>query len=190
MTSFWNPRTGDAGSVNPDAQQGCYTQSIQPRGHIVEDDSPAFGKAFELAGGERLGDIEEPEEDQGDQRVAPVGGAEEQRDPLPGNLVDDHEAGVVAAGFARGNGGGGHAEDEGEGYADEENGEQRVRRGMEGPGVAGPEQHRGHRAPGAGPGLAEARAEEGRHRPRPEGSAGGRRLADIGLAAIRHGNLR
>src|ERR1035438_2282694 len=99
MTSFWKPRTGDAGSVNPDAQQGCYTQSIQPRGHIVEDDSPAFGKALELAGGKRLGDVEEPEEDQGDQGVAPVYGAEEQRDPLPGNLVDDDELRVVTARF-------------------------------------------------------------------------------------------
>ena len=45
--------------------------------------------------GKRLGDIEEAEEDQRDQRVAPVGGAEEQRDPLAGHFVDHDEAGIV-----------------------------------------------------------------------------------------------
>jgi hypothetical protein len=32
----------------------CYTQSIQPGGHIIEDDAPAFGKAFKLAAGKGL----------------------------------------------------------------------------------------------------------------------------------------
>jgi hypothetical protein len=27
----------------------CYTQSIQPGGHIIEDDAPAGGQVFKLA---------------------------------------------------------------------------------------------------------------------------------------------
>ena len=70
----------------------CYTQSIQPGGHIIEDDAPAFGQAFKLADGKGLGDVEEAEEDEGDEGVTPVGGAEEQGDPLAGDLVDDDES--------------------------------------------------------------------------------------------------
>jgi hypothetical protein len=51
--------------------------------------------------------------------VTPVGGAEEEGDPLAGDFVDDYELGIVAAGFALDDGGGGNAEDEGEGDADE-----------------------------------------------------------------------
>ena len=35
----------------PEAQQRRYTQSIQPGGHIVEDDAPAFRKALERGRG-------------------------------------------------------------------------------------------------------------------------------------------
>src|ERR1035438_2440215 len=77
------------GMSNPDAQQGCYTQSIQPRCHIVEDNAPAFGQAFKLTDGKGLGDVEEAEENEGDQSVTPIEGAEEQGDPLSGNFVDD-----------------------------------------------------------------------------------------------------
>ena len=31
----------------------CYTQSIQPGGHVIEDDAPAFGEAFQAGGRER-----------------------------------------------------------------------------------------------------------------------------------------
>ena len=93
-------------------QKRCYTQSIQPGGHIVEDDAPAFGEAFELAGGKGLGDIEEAKENKSDEGVTPVEGAEEQRDPLAGDFVDDHEFRIVAAALARDDGGGGNAEDD------------------------------------------------------------------------------
>src|ERR1035437_991785 len=103
------------GILDPMVQQPRYTQSIQPRCHIVEDDAPSLGKLFELADGEGLGDVEYPEEEEGDQGVTPVGVAADEGDPLAGDLVDDDELGVLAAGFAGDNGGGGDAEQEGEG---------------------------------------------------------------------------
>ena len=101
--------------------------------------------------------------------MAPVEGAEEQGDPLAGDLVDDDELRVVAAGFAGDDGGGGDAEEERERDAGERGHEQGLRGGMGEPGVSGPEEDGGHRAPGAGTGLAEARAEEGGDGPCPEG---------------------
>ncbi len=71
------------------------TQSIQSGGHVVEDDAPAGGEALETADGEWLGDVEEAEEDEGDQGVTPIDGAEEEGDPLAGDFVDDDEAGIV-----------------------------------------------------------------------------------------------
>jgi hypothetical protein len=85
--------------------------------------------------------------------VTPVGVAEE-GDPLAGDFVDDDELGVVAAGFAGDDGGGGDAE-ESERTMRREGREQGVRGGMEEPGVGGPEQDGGDGAPGAGAGLAE-----------------------------------
>ena len=78
-------------------RQSCYSQSIQPGGNIVENDAPAFRQALQLAGGEGLGDVEEAEKDERDQGMVPVGGAAQQRDPLAGHLVDDHESGIVPA---------------------------------------------------------------------------------------------
>jgi hypothetical protein len=104
---------------DPDTQQGCYTQSIQPGGHIVEDDAPAFRKAFKLADGKGLGDVEEAKEDQSDEGVAEVEGAEEEGDPLAGDFVDDDKLRIFAAGFASDDSGGGDAEDEREGDGDQ-----------------------------------------------------------------------
>ena len=101
--------------------------------------------------------------------MTPVGGAAEEGDPLAGDLVDDHELRVVAAGFAGDDGGGGDAEDEREGDAGEQGEEQRLRSGMQAPGEGGPEEDGGDRAPSAGAGLAEACAEEGGDRPCPGG---------------------
>src|ERR1035441_6590519 len=103
--------------LDENAQKGCYTQSIQPGGHIVENDAPASGEAFKLADRERFGDIEKAEEHEGDEGVLPVGRAEEQGDPLAGDFVDDDKLGVFAAGLAGDDGGGGDAEDEREGDA-------------------------------------------------------------------------
>src|SRR5580698_9542390 len=95
-------------------QQHSYQQSIQPGGDVVEDDTPAFRQALKLAGGKRLGDIEEAEEDEGEDGGDPVGRAEEQGDPLAGNFVDDDKAGIVTAAFAGGDGGRGHSKKDGE----------------------------------------------------------------------------
>jgi hypothetical protein len=64
--------------------------------------------------GKGLGHVEETEENEGDQGVTPVKGAEEQGDPLTGYLVDDDELRVMKAGFAGDDGGGGDAEDKSE----------------------------------------------------------------------------
>ena len=58
-------------------QRNTYNQSIQPGGHVVEDDAPAIGERFELADRKRLGDIKKPEEDECEQTMLPVGRAEE-----------------------------------------------------------------------------------------------------------------
>jgi len=177
--------------MNPQMQQGCYSQSIQPGAYIIEHDAPAFGEILEPADGEGLGDIEEAKENEGDEGVTPVGAAAEEGDPLAGDFVDDYELGIVAAGFAGGDGGGGDAEEEREGDGGEQGQEQGLGGGMEEFGVGGPEKDGGDRSPGAGTRLAEARAEEGGNCPGPEGSAGGRRrqilpwrLLVMGVSAV------
>ena len=105
-----------------------YTQSIQPRAHIIEDNAPALGKLFKPADGKGLGDVEEAEENEGDEGVTPVGGAAEQGDPLAGDLVDDDELRIVTAGFAGDDGGGGDADQQRERDADEQGDQQGLRR--------------------------------------------------------------
>jgi hypothetical protein len=96
------------GALEPEAQQRCYTQSIQPGCDVVEDDAPAPGEALEAANREWFGDVEEPEEEESEEAMTPVRRAKEQGDPLAGYFVDDHEAGVVTVTFPCGNGGGGN----------------------------------------------------------------------------------
>src|SRR5580698_4655478 len=102
----------------PDAQEGRYTKSIQAGGDIVEDDAPAAGKALKAANGEWFGYVEEAKEDESDEAMAPIGGAEEQGDPLAGDFIDDDTLGIVTAAFALDDGGSGNAEEESEGDSD------------------------------------------------------------------------
>src|ERR1039458_827671 len=146
---------------DPQVQERGYTQSIQAGAYIIEYDAPACGEFFELADGEGLGDIEEAEEDKGDEGVTPVGVAAEQSDPLAGDFVDDYELGVVAAGFAGDDSGGGDAEEERQGDAGDECECECEWGGVSEPGISGPEQDGGDGAPGARAGLAEACAKEG-----------------------------
>jgi hypothetical protein len=67
-----------------------------------------------LTDGERFGYVEEAKEEQGSEGMTPVGTAAEKGDPLAGDLVDDDEAGVVAAAFPGGDGGCGDAKKHGE----------------------------------------------------------------------------
>src|SRR3954447_24518433 len=85
--------------LNPDAQDRCYSPSIQPGGNIVENDAPALGESLQLAGGKGLGDVEQAEKNEGDEGVFPVGGAAQERDPLAGDFVDHHESGIVPVAF-------------------------------------------------------------------------------------------
>lgn len=97
----------------PDAQEGRYTKSIQAGGDIVEDDAPAAWKSLEAAHGKWFDDVEEAKEDESDEAMTPIRGAEEQSDPLAGDFIDDDVLGIVAAAFALDNGGGWNAEEEG-----------------------------------------------------------------------------
>src|ERR1700722_8244941 len=131
----------------PDAQEGRYTKSIQAGGDVVEDDAPATGKALEAADGKWFGYVEEAEEDEGDETVTPIGGAEEQGDPLAGDFIDDDALGIVGAAFAFNNGGGGNSKEESEEDSDEQGDQKNVRAGMGEPGECAPEKNGGNRAP-------------------------------------------
>jgi len=96
--------------MQQNAQQGSYTQSIQSGGYIIEDDAPAAGQTFKLAGGKWLGDVKKAEKNEGYQGVTPPSRAAEQGDPLAGDLVNDHELRVLASGFAGDDGAGRDAE--------------------------------------------------------------------------------
>ena len=98
----------------PNAQERRYTKSIQAGGHVVEDDAPATGKPLEAAHGKWLGYVEEAKECESDEAMTPIGGAEQQGDPLAGDFIDDDDLGIVAAAFALDDGGGGNSKEEGE----------------------------------------------------------------------------
>ena len=172
--------------MNPDTYYGCYTQSIQARRDIIEYDAPSFGKAFKLTDGKRLGDVEEAEEDQADEAVNPIRGAEEKGDPLAGYFVDDYELRVFAAGFAGDDGGGWDSEADGKGDPDKQADERGVGAGMASDGFGSPEQKRGDRAPCAGAGLAETGAEEGGEGPGPAGLLAGLDWSATGFRANCH----
>ena len=91
--------------MDPVAQKRCYTQSIQPCRDVVENDTPTLGKALKTPNGDRLGDVEKTEEDEGDKSVTPVRGAEEEGDPLAGHLIDYDKAGIVTSALSGGDGG-------------------------------------------------------------------------------------
>ena len=114
----------------PNAQKGRYTKSIQAGGDIVEDDAPAAGKALEAAHGKWFGYVEEAKEYESDEAMTPIGGAEEQGDPLAGDFIDDYTLGIVATAFALDDGGGGNAEEEGEEDSDEKGNEKNARAWM------------------------------------------------------------
>ncbi len=98
FASGWSAGAGHGRlSLNPNAQQRCYSQSIQPCAHVVENDAPSFRKAFELANGEGLRNVEEAKKNECDQGMLPVGRAAQERNPLAGHLVDYDEPGVVTA---------------------------------------------------------------------------------------------
>src|ERR1700722_4234478 len=69
---------GIVGDLEPNSQNRCYTQSIQPGGYIIENNAPAFGQPFKLTHRKRFGYIEETKKDECDETVDPVGRAEEE----------------------------------------------------------------------------------------------------------------
>ena len=122
-------------------------------GYVVEHDARAGGEGFELADGPGLEDVEEAEEDEGEDGVWPVGGAEDEGDELAGYLVDDDVAWVFAGGFAGYDGGGWDADE-----SDDDRGYQGAGRedkwiGMKQMCCAVPEKEGGYAAVGSGTGF-------------------------------------
>jgi len=162
-------------------EQHC--ASIQACGDVVEDDACAFREFFKVTNGEGLGDVEEAEEEEGDEDVSGVRacvrspcrekglgeGDGEEGDPLACDFVDDDEAGIFAAAFSGGDGGGGDTDGDGEDGGEEGVEEEREGLRVEQENGDGPEEGSGAGAPGAGAGFAEAGAEEGGDGPSPEG---------------------
>jgi hypothetical protein len=93
-------------------QQPTYTQSIQPRPNIVENNAPSVRKAFKTTEGKRLGDVEKPKEKKRKESGSPAEGASQQRDPLTRDFVDHDKAGIVTVALARGNCGRRNSEDD------------------------------------------------------------------------------
>ena len=87
-------------------------QGVDSGGDVVEHDAPAFGEEFDLADGRGLGDVEEAEEDESDERVFPSGGGGDEGDPLADDFVGDDDLGVFAAAFAGDDGRGGDGDGE------------------------------------------------------------------------------
>ncbi len=135
---------------------------------VIQHDAGTAMKAFELANGRRLEDVEGSEEYEGDCSVLPVGGDRDQGDELAGDLVDYDMSGIFAARFARDDGGGRYADQCGDdgGYccADSEWERSRVKTVSR----REPEEHGGDAAVGAGAGLEQASTKEGADEPRPE----------------------
>ena len=143
------------------ADEDAEEEGDEAGGYVVEHDADAFGEGFEASDGPGLGDVEGAEEKEGDERVKPVGAHEDEGEELAGDLVDDDEAGVFAAGLA-GDGSGGGDADEG----DEDGGDECCdRQGGGGGGnkVRGevPEHDGGGAAVGSGAGFEIASAEPG-----------------------------
>jgi hypothetical protein len=97
---------------NPKSQQSSDKKSIQACGHVVEDDSPAFGQLFKLTNGEGLGDIEEAEEKERDESVEPGGRKEEECDPLACDFINDDKLRIFFSTFACRDGSGWNSEEQ------------------------------------------------------------------------------
>ena len=83
--------------LEPEVKELRDDEGEETGGYVVEHDTGAGGKAFELADGGRFEDVEEAEEEEGEGGVLPVGGDGDEGDELAGYLVDDDVAGVFAA---------------------------------------------------------------------------------------------
>src|ERR1035438_678972 len=141
LRAGWYEQTLALQQRNEMPQQPTYSQSIQPGGHVVEDDTPAFRQAFKLSGRKRFRNVKEPEEDESQKSVPPIGTAAQQGDPLARHFVNDHEAGVVPSALARSKSRRWYAQRNRNNHAGEQSHQQTLWRRMEAPGIRGPKQH-------------------------------------------------
>ena len=78
--------------------------------NIIEDDSGAFWKSFQLPHRRRLDDIEYPEKYKTREKSFPRQRDSDQGDQLSGDFVDDDELRISAGGGAGNESGGGNAD--------------------------------------------------------------------------------
>ena len=160
---------GHINPLNPYAHQRRYTQSIQARGHVVENNAPASGQPFQPPHRKRLGDVEQAKENQRDQAMTPIGGLPSSAIHWPATSSMTTKPGSCASAFALHNGGRGDCRARSRARCRwPAPATMPVVREMQPPGCGGPQQHRRNRAPGAGAGLAVASAEERRDGPGPQ----------------------
>lgn len=87
-----------------------HCQGVEPGRNIVEDNSRAFRKCFQLSHGGWLDDIEASEKYKTGEKSFPCEGDGNQRDQLPGDFVDYGELWIFHAGAPCDLGGCGNAD--------------------------------------------------------------------------------
>ena len=78
-----------------------HDQSEEAGCQVVQHDAPPAGQRLELADGPWFGDVEEAEEGECKECVRPVGAADNEREPLAGDFIDDDVTRVFAAALLR-----------------------------------------------------------------------------------------
>ena len=87
-----------------------YHESVKSGCDVIEHDSDAFGKFFQLANWRRLEDVEDSKKYKTDEKSLPRQRDGDESDQLSGNFVDDDELGVFGSAGAGDAGRGGDAD--------------------------------------------------------------------------------
>ena len=78
-----------------------HDQAEEAGREIVQHNAPATGQRLQLADRPWFGDVKETKQRKREDGMRPVRFADNQREPLAGDFVDNHVAGVFTAGFLR-----------------------------------------------------------------------------------------
>lgn len=87
-----------------------YHESVKSGCDVIEHDSDAFGKFFQLVNWRRLEDVEDSKKYKTGEKSFPRERDGDEGDQLSGNFVDDDELGVLSSAGAGDAGGGGDAD--------------------------------------------------------------------------------
>ena len=88
-----------------------YHQSVKSGCDVIEHDSVAFGKFFQLANWRRLEDVEDSKKYKTGEKSLPRERDGDEGDQLSGNFVDDDELGIFGGRGAGDAGRGGYADE-------------------------------------------------------------------------------